>query len=215
MSTAGKLQQRKQPLQQRAENRVTQILAAYRRLLAAGEQRITTNRIASEAGIPVSSVYQYFPNKEAIAFAVYREWAEEALAVLRRQCAEAKHVKSLSELVNRPDANFFASVSGARIVHQLRSVVERSPELKRVQRKYLEAMAQMVAQLLRDLGSKWAERPLQNLVSLVLELNTTTFRHMARQDKASAADTFRYWQVAALALLEECIARPSETIGSR
>ncbi|MET0986788.1 MAG: hypothetical protein ABW034_15425, partial [Steroidobacteraceae bacterium] len=94
--------------------------------------------------------------------------------------------------------------------HQLRPLIERSPELRQVQRKYFDEMARMVMQLLRDLGSNWPDRPLENLVSLMLELNTTTFRHMARQDKETAAETYRHWQTAARALLEKCIEGPYE-----
>jgi AcrR family transcriptional regulator len=197
MEPARQLQPRKQPRQRRAAERVARILDAYKRLLEAGVPRITTNSVAARAAIPVSSIYQYFPNMEAIAFAVYRNWADEALAILRKRCADAKRVRNLAAMMSGPEVDFFADISGARIVHQLRPIIERSPELKQVQRKYFDQMVTLVMRMLRDLGSDWPERPLQNLVRLMLELNTSTFHHMARQDRTAAAETYRLWQMAA------------------
>ena len=55
---------RKQPVQQRAKQRVERILDATAELLEGiGFDSITTNLIAERAGVDVASVYQYFPNK--------------------------------------------------------------------------------------------------------------------------------------------------------
>jgi AcrR family transcriptional regulator len=69
MKSTHKLTPRKQPKQRSAEQRVAEIIAAYRRLLNGNSTR--TNHVAAEAGVPISSLYQYFPNAEALAFAVY------------------------------------------------------------------------------------------------------------------------------------------------
>ena len=55
------------PRQQRSARRVHDILdAGVRVLLAEGSQAFNTNRIADAADVPVGSVYQYFPHKQAI-----------------------------------------------------------------------------------------------------------------------------------------------------
>lgn len=56
--------------QQRGLRRVDEILAEAGALFAeVGYDRATTNMIAARAGISPGSLYQYFPNKEAIAHA--------------------------------------------------------------------------------------------------------------------------------------------------
>ena len=58
---------RKSPRQSRSRATVDAILVAAAHLLRTlGRERTTTNRIAKVAGVSVGSVYQYFPNKEAI-----------------------------------------------------------------------------------------------------------------------------------------------------
>jgi AcrR family transcriptional regulator len=62
---------RKQPRQARARVTRDAILVGAERLLGReGPEALTTNRIADEAGVSVGSVYQYFPNKQAIIAAL-------------------------------------------------------------------------------------------------------------------------------------------------
>jgi AcrR family transcriptional regulator len=68
---------RKQPRQSRSQSLVDAILqAAIRVLTREGARRFTTIRVADEAGISIGSLYQYFPNKEAILFKLQtNEWS--------------------------------------------------------------------------------------------------------------------------------------------
>jgi len=69
---------RKQPRQARSTQLVADILeAAVRVLVRDGAHRFTTARVAETAGISVGSLYQYFPNKEAILFRLQaEEWRQ-------------------------------------------------------------------------------------------------------------------------------------------
>jgi len=61
------LEQRREPVQERGRQRVEAILEAVQTIIMEdGVEAVTTHRIAKQAGIPVGSVYQYFPNKYAI-----------------------------------------------------------------------------------------------------------------------------------------------------
>ena len=60
-------QMRRQPQQARSQERVQQILAAAEQLFVeTGYDSTTTRAIASRAGVSVGSLYQFFPDKEAI-----------------------------------------------------------------------------------------------------------------------------------------------------
>lgn len=62
----------RKPMQARARMTVDAILDAVVRLLKReGNRAITTNRIAAVAGVSIGSVYQYFPNKQAIFVALH------------------------------------------------------------------------------------------------------------------------------------------------
>ena len=73
-----RLSSRKQPRQARSSRLVADILeAAVQVLSREGARRFTTARVAERAGISVGSLYQYFPNKEAILFRLQAdEWRQ-------------------------------------------------------------------------------------------------------------------------------------------
>lgn len=61
----------KQPQQPRALRTVERIIEATRALvIERGVEAITTNRVAERAAVNIASLYQYFPNKEALLSAV-------------------------------------------------------------------------------------------------------------------------------------------------
>ncbi len=66
------------PVQARARERVRQILAATAELLGVrGIDKLSTNRIAKHAGLPVGSVYKYFPDKQSIIMSLYDLYVRE------------------------------------------------------------------------------------------------------------------------------------------
>ena len=74
---------RKAPLQQRSRVTVDTIVeAATRVLVRRGWARFTTNEIAEVAGVSVGSLYQYFPDKLAIAEAIRQRHLDEVLVAL-------------------------------------------------------------------------------------------------------------------------------------
>jgi AcrR family transcriptional regulator len=73
-----RLRPRKTPRQTRSVDTRARILAAAREVFAAhGYSAGTTNRIAEAAGLSVGSLYQYFPNKDAILVELVRAHIEE------------------------------------------------------------------------------------------------------------------------------------------
>lgn len=76
---------RRQPRQARSLDTVEVLLEAAARVFRRQGWRATTNRIAAEAGVSVGSLYEYFPNKQALLAAL----AERHLAVAERAIAAA------------------------------------------------------------------------------------------------------------------------------
>lgn len=74
---------RRQPRQLRAQRRIEAILDAAERLFALmGYEATSTNQIATEARTSIGSLYQFFPNKEAILRALVARSQEQMRDVL-------------------------------------------------------------------------------------------------------------------------------------
>lgn len=75
---------RKSPAQERSRVTVDAILdAAARILLKRGYDAFTTNVVAAQAGVSIGSLYQYFPNKEALLSELLRRHTLEFEAGLQ------------------------------------------------------------------------------------------------------------------------------------
>jgi AcrR family transcriptional regulator len=74
---AAKGSRRRKPKQRRACQTVDAVLDAVVRVLKRdGFRSVTTNRIAEVAGVSIGSVYQYFPDKQAIFVALHQRHIE-------------------------------------------------------------------------------------------------------------------------------------------
>jgi AcrR family transcriptional regulator len=81
--TDSSLAPRKIPRQERSRHTVDRILASAAVVFhEAGYASATTNDIAVEAGMSIGSLYQYFPNKDAILVALTRRHIDSATAGL-------------------------------------------------------------------------------------------------------------------------------------
>jgi len=92
---------RKMPIQTRATVTVGAICeATIQVLLSEGADRLTTTRVADRAGVSVGTLYQYYPNKQSLLFAVFEDHMDNVAGAVERACAEACH-KPMSEMIRR------------------------------------------------------------------------------------------------------------------
>ena len=92
---------RKKPRQRRSQEMYNVILEATTQLfIQKGYAETTTNHIAQRAGISIGSLYQYFPNKEAIAVELLQRHIVNAPADTRSKIAHfIKHLQDPVEIV--------------------------------------------------------------------------------------------------------------------
>ena len=89
MRTNERALMRRDPKQQRSRQTVDAVLEAVQRVLKRhGAEAITTNRIAEAAGVSLGSLYQYFPDKQAIFTALYDRHVDEVRHVIDRTMAD-------------------------------------------------------------------------------------------------------------------------------
>jgi len=134
---------RRTPRQERSRAMVQRILDAGERVLIRhGFSGASTNRIAAEAGISPGSLYQYFPNKDAIAAAVIDRFGD--------QLSERVSAR-IAERLDRPAEDYareaIAALVDALDVHPdfLRAAMEQTPHLGRGSK--LVAFEQRIAEL--------------------------------------------------------------------
>lgn len=147
-----RLAPRKRPRQARAQETVAAMLQAAVDLFAAeGYARTTTNRIAERAGVSIGSLYQYFPNKDALLTALHERHLAAVEAVLARSLAE------LAEPATPLERGLRGLVEGLVAAHDAdpkltRAVSFELPQVPRLDvalRKHERARLEQVEALLR------------------------------------------------------------------
>ena len=92
------LKPRKQPVQARSETTVLAIHeASIQVLLSIGYRKLTTTRVAERAGVSVGTLYQYFPNRQALIRAVLERYLMEMSASIQEDCQTLRG-RSLDEI---------------------------------------------------------------------------------------------------------------------
>lgn len=98
-STLVAFEPRKTPLQARSTVTVEAISeATIQVLLSLGEERLTTTRVAERAGVSVGTLYQYYPNKQSLLFAVLDHHMRNMVVTVEAACKAAHH-KPLAEMI--------------------------------------------------------------------------------------------------------------------
>jgi AcrR family transcriptional regulator len=80
---------RRAPVQRRSAERLGRILDAAATLLdEGGYEELSTRTVAARAGVPIGSVYRFFPNKRAVADALARRNLDEYVIRVSARLAE-------------------------------------------------------------------------------------------------------------------------------
>jgi AcrR family transcriptional regulator len=123
---------------------------------------LNTNRIAERAGISIGTLYEYFPNKDAILVAMARQRIAEDERLVRQALTRAEADQNVS--------------LARRAIQTMVALHAHRPKVRR---------AVMAVHLAHGFGSEHA-RPVQEIAELIAERNARLLGHNAPQlDRAS------------------------------
>src|ERR1700684_3017742 len=87
ITPANALKPRKTPRQARSVATVDAIFeATIQVLLADGARGLTTSRVAERAGVSVGTMYQYFPHKQSLLYAVLQQHLAAVAGAVEAAC---------------------------------------------------------------------------------------------------------------------------------
>jgi AcrR family transcriptional regulator len=137
---------RRKPSQERSRDRVERILDATVALLGdTPPDKITTAAIAEEAGVPIGSVYQYFPNKLAVLAKLARRVMEQVDLETASLIAEDFGVLPWDQAIDRTiDATMQGYAKQPGYVQLLLSI-RPTPEFRAITDESNERVATMLA----------------------------------------------------------------------
>lgn len=159
-------QPRKQAQQERSRATQTAIIEATARLLESqGRDGLTTNAIAERAGVSVGSLYQYFPNKEAILATLIRDKRQQLLMRMQQaaqQMQDASPAAAVDALVR---AGMMHQYERPTLAFEI-EYIEQRLELADETAAMAEDMAQLVLDTVRRLQPKAGLQEARDVVAI-------------------------------------------------
>ncbi|WP_239343956.1 TetR/AcrR family transcriptional regulator [Ruegeria sp. Ofav3-42] len=178
---------RKAAQQLRSQKKVQTILDTTLTMLTEGPaDQITTNAIAARAKISIGSLYQFFPNKEAIFYELFKRWLFQTLNALdeagqaledglsKEECIDA----ILEALAGHPEIN-------SRGHWQLRRAMGSSRELAELEAQHLQQILQRIIGLHAKISSQPPAELGQELALLQNQVTIACLQVLAMTDESA------------------------------
>lgn len=203
------LQKRRVPHQDRSRDAVERILRAAADLLSEhGVEKLTTRNIAQQAGVNVSTLYQFFPNKHAIVYTLYEDWIEAGKGVFFR---------ADQNLSDAGDWHFFFTTfltaledvgHSAKLESRLMQAMGVYADLRALEQSYLSWAITKISNYIHHFAPTCPADRATAMGSIVLEWDMA----LANQEIAHRGPVhdhiFDMTHAALLHLLQECIEGP-------
>ena len=197
---------RRKPAQARSNQKVEWILEGATRVFDRQGLRGTTNLIAAEAGVSVGTLYEYFPNKQALLGALAERHLEDALTRVNRLLDGWRlHPPSLVEALigDIVDAIIDAHVGHPSLHRLLAGLAPAYPAVTRramdLQKRLLAAMSSETVRLQPDLVD--ADRRAKLIVATI----STTAHSLLEAGGADVEQWSLHLRSLAIAYMSRCI----------
>ena len=170
----GRLDMRRQPAQSRGKLTFERVLSTAEQVLEeAGFEALTTNRIAAEAKINISSIYKYFPNKHAILAALFERHNRQRMDAAREMVEKLPTAADWRRVIDRAVdqvAELRLRTPGSVA---LRLAMRSSPDLAALDQRANQEAAKWFGALLRPLtglSASQAERVARAIIEAEVAL---------------------------------------------
>jgi len=199
-----KIANKRRPMQERSRQRRDEILRTTAALLErVGFDDLTTILIAKELKISVGSLYHYFPNKQAILYALGELWLEEhtrALEEIKAAPLEEMDIPGFVELAFSRLLEVYREQKGVLPLVQAMWAV---PELRDLDERHDELVIAYLADMYKRVGLTQGKAERQRRARLMLEMTHALFLSIIEQSPKRAGRSFEDLKALGVNLLEQ------------
>ena len=140
-------------------------------LVTVGAEGLTTNLIASESGVNISSIYKYFPNKHAILVALFERYNRQRFEAARALAETIGASSDWEHVLDKTIDKILLTRRAAPGNVALRRAMRSSPELAEIDQQANSFVANWFAEQVRQLTGL-PERRAQVVARMAIEAET-------------------------------------------
>lgn len=181
---------RREPMQSRSIKRTKQILHTTSVLLKnVGLNDLNTALIAKEIGISVGSLYHYFPNKQAILYAMGKQWLDSIAVVLNEIQQWPLESMPLNDFINNVvDLNLRTYRQQSAILPLVQAMFS-VPELRELDEHHDDLVIASMAKVFKRIGINKHIRERERIARHYLEVTHSSYLVVVNQNENRGART--------------------------
>ena len=167
----------RQPQQKRSRERVERILAAAKELIArGGSDAMKMGELAERAGVPIGSLYQFFPDKGSVVRTLAERYNEEGRACIREAIEPVRDAAGFSKAFLGLIDTYYGLFLAEPVMRDIWSGTQADKALLDVDLTDARENGAIVAAALRHIHPHADPEDLFNRAMLAMYLGTSTMR---------------------------------------
>jgi AcrR family transcriptional regulator len=167
----------KLPTQQRSRERVERMLAAASALIAeAGSDAMRMSEVAERAGVPIGSLYQFFPDKGAIIRTLADRYNALGRACIEEGLADVRDLESLNAAFAKLIDIYYALFLAEPVMRDIWSGAQADKALRDIDLDDSRQTGSMLAAVLERLRPKADRAAIATKAFLIMNLGEATMR---------------------------------------
>ena len=168
---------RRRPAQQRSRERVERILAAAGAIIAArGTDQLKMSEIATQTGMSLGALYQYFPDKTAIVGTLANRYNAESRACIAGALDGVRSAADLEAAFSRLMTLYLSIVRAEPVMRDIWSGMQADKSLSALQMAETRVCAGLLAAALAHVHPHADPTSLARTALLIWELGEATVR---------------------------------------
>jgi len=169
--------ERRVPSQSRSREKYEHILSAARELIGEkGNDSVSMREISKHSGVALASIYQYFPDKNAILKAIMEGYFERIREMIIGLILSSETVDDLSKSLLKGVDLFYALFINDTALSALWSGLQASKELKELDAKDSQINAEIIAQKICSLIDEQDSQQIYDAIFLIISMVGATVR---------------------------------------
>jgi len=175
----------KKPVQQRSRERVERMLAAATELIAAkGGDALKMGEVAEKAGVPIGSLYQFFPDKSAIIRTLIERSNAESRKCIADGLRDISEIDRLGPAFGALFDIYYGMFLADPAMRDIWSGAQADKSLRAIELAESRVIGGMLGDTLKRLGPSAPAAKIDSAAFLIMNLGEATIRLAISVDAA-------------------------------